>query len=74
MKVVNNRNKLVRFDALGEGIVFIADGVNVCMKIESTYSDDSGYYENAVYLEDGKLDYFKDDHMVCPVVCELTIE
>lgn len=74
MKIVDKRNKEVRFDSVDVGAVFTAgSGEHVWMRIESTYSDDNGDYDNVVYLVDGQLGYFKDDTMVTLVESELVI-
>ena len=72
MKITNNRDKKVRFDSIKDGDIFILTG-EILMKIETTYCDDNGYYENAVFLEDGRLMFCEDDFMVIPVECELVI-
>lgn len=77
MKIKNSRNAMVTFGSIKEGDVFLFSGSYgdvVCMKTETTYGDDNGYYDNAVCLRNGSLLYFEDDKMVIPVQCELVIE
>lgn len=75
MKIVDKRNKEVRFDSVDTGEVFTTNnGEHVWMRIESTFSNIDGDYENAVYLKDGSLGYFSDDRMVILVKSELVIE
>lgn len=74
MKIVDKRNKEVRFDSVDVGAVFTyGNGDRMWMRIESTYSNDAGDYDNAVYLEDGSLGYFSDDSMVTLVESKLVI-
>lgn len=74
MKINNKREKKVDFGSLKEGEVFIEESGAICMKIESTYNDDKGNYENTVNLSDGSLWFHQDDVLVQRVECELVIE
>lgn len=74
MVINNKRNKMVKFSLLNHGDVFILHNEDFCMKTESTYCDDNGDYDNAVYLTNGTLFFCSDDTMVCPVKCELIVE
>ena len=74
MVIKNNRNNMVNFGSIENGNVFILYGEDVYMKIESTYCDDNGDYENSVNLARGTLHYFNNDIMVQPVKCELVID
>lgn len=74
MKIVDKRNKEVRFDSVDVGEVFTTGtGEHVWMRIESTYSNVDGDYDNAVYLVDGSLGYFNEDRMVTLVESQLVI-
>ena len=73
MKITKKTNNMTSFDSLNEGIVFMYDD-GVYMKIESTYGDDNGNYDNAVSLAYGSLHYFDSYTMVHIVQCELVIE
>lgn len=73
MKIINKRNAEVEFGFMEEGNVFITNTGKFYMKIESTYGNSIGEYQNAVNLQNGELDYCADELMVCPVRCELVI-
>lgn len=73
MIIKNKRKEMVRFDNIRCGEVFEYSG-DIYMRIETTYCDDNGYYENAVDLADGSLHYFKDDNMLHVIKCELVID
>lgn len=73
MVIKNKRKEMVRFESIKCGDVF-EFCEDIYMKIETTYCDDNGYYENAVDLSDGSLHYLKDDNMVHVIKCELVIE
>lgn len=66
-------NEKVSFEYIECGTVFTMHG-GFYMKIESTNCDDKGYYENAVNLEDGSLQYYNDKNMVQVIRCELVID
>ena len=75
MIINNRRNKGVRFDAINNGEVFaLFDGNNIYMKIEETYCNNCGDYENAVSLEDGSLHYISENSDVEIIKCELVID
>lgn len=74
MIIKNKRNAMVEFGSIKNGDVFILHGEEICIKIESTFCDDDGYYENTVKLANGDLCYCKDNIMVQPVQCELVID
>ena len=74
MIIKDKRNdEEVAFESIECGTVFTIHG-GFYMKIENTYYDDNGYYENSVYLEDGSLHYYDDKNMVKVVRCELVID
>ena len=64
---------MVKFDSIKEGDVFALYGEDIYMKIEGTYCDDNGDFDNAVNLENGTLCYLKGDKMIQPIKCELVI-
>ena len=74
MEIVNKRKRKENFGSIKEGEVFLKDEEYVWMKIESTYGNDNGDYENVVYLADGSLGFLHDDEMVILVRCKLVIE
>ena len=73
MKIKNKRNDKLRFDCIKEGEVFSTSGEGFYMKIESTFDNDNGDYENAVNLKDGSLTYCRNELMVNLIECELVI-
>lgn len=74
MIINNKRNEMVKFDSIKEGDVFILYGEDIYMKIEGTYCDDNGDFDNAVNLANGTLYYFEKDKMIQPIKCELVID
>lgn len=73
MVINNKRNKMVKFDSIKEGEVFILYGEDICIKIEAVEDSWAEVY-NAVKLANGELFYCKNDLLVCKVKCELVIE
>ena len=74
MIINNKRNKMVKFDSIKNGDVFILYDEDIYMKIEGTYCDDNGDFDNAVNLANGVLYYFEKDKMVQLIKCELVID
>ena len=73
MEIIDNRKKSIEFENVKYGEVFGYNG-NFFMKINETYCDECGDYDNSVNIENGELNYFKDDIFVMPVKCKLVIE
>lgn len=76
MIINNKRNEMVKFDSIKNGDVFILyeEDEDIYMKIEGTYCNDNGDFDNAVNLANGTLYYFEYDKMVQPIKCELIID
>lgn len=75
MKITNNyKNKLVRFDSLQAGDVFLYnDDTDVYMKIDAI-ADEYGNCYKAVCLTDGEAYGISNHELVHKVQCELIIE
>lgn len=72
MKIKYKENKRVAFESLKCGDVFLWFN-KLCIKIETTYENDHGDYENTVILEDGSLSFCKGAEIVEEVNCELVV-
>lgn len=70
IKDIRQRGKAVEFQELKVGECFIDDEnkQNLCIKTDSIKSPD-----NVVILNYGHKIWFRHDHMVIPVTCELNI-
>lgn len=71
MEIVENNNKVLRFEELKEGDVFTAPMSNIpMMKTETMDFEDS----NAVILSNGHLEYFGDSDEVILKKAKLVID